>query len=112
MEYPKKFPACPVCGSINKIVEQEVLSELAKGNVKSVEKIGVISFNTTIFDPSAVKIFAPVEFPVITTRFDVCADCGILYCVEVERTMGKATPEKQGPRRDNFRGNMPFMGQG
>ena len=107
MEYPKKFDVCPHCGSMARVVEQEVKAELAKGNVRIAEKVGVITFQTTIFDPGQVNIIAPKEFPVIMSRFDICADCGTFYCVEVDRAVGKATPEI---RRNNFKhGPSPHM---
>jgi predicted ATP-dependent serine protease len=93
MEYPKKFDVCPNCGSMNRVIEQEAMAEAVKGNTKTMEKVGVISFQTTIFDPKTASIIAPKEFPVIITRFDVCADCGILYCVELDKGIGKATPQ-------------------
>jgi len=103
MEYPKKFACCPNCGSSVRVVEQEALLELSKGNVRPEGKPGVITIETAIFDPGAKGgIIMPREFPVIRARLDVCADCGSLYCVEVDKVTGKATPQI---RRDDFRHN-------
>jgi len=109
MEYPKRFDVCPHCGSMNRVIEQESREELAKGNIRTAEKTSVITFQTTIFDPSKGGLIAPKKFPVIISRLDICADCGALYCVELAKIEGTATPQV---RRDNHPQKPPFIGQG
>jgi len=109
MDYPKKFDVCPHCGSMNRIIEQESKQELAKGNIRIAEKVGVLTLQTTIFDPGKTGLIAPKKFPVIVSRMDVCADCGAVYCVEVDKIEGTATPQI---RRNDHSPKFPFTGQG
>jgi len=100
MEYPKKFDVCPNCGSMVRVIESEINEEASKGNVGVVIKTGCIITNTAIFDPTKTSIIAPKEFPMIMARFDICADCGTLYCVEVQKGSGRAEPQV---RRDDHK---------
>jgi len=99
MEYPKKFDVCPNCGSMVRIIEAETREAASKGKVGVDMKTGCIMTQTPIFDPTKVAVIAPKKVHIIMARYDVCADCGTLYCVEVQRDEGTATPHV---RRDNF----------
>lgn len=101
MEYPKRFDVCPNCGSMVRIIETESMEEASKkGGVMSVEaKTGCLTTQTAIFDPSKVGVIAPKKISVIAARYDICAECGTLYCVEVQKGEGTATPHT---RRDDF----------
>lgn len=101
IEYPKKFEVCPNCGSMVRIIESEAMEEMSKGNMKMGTKVACMFSQTAIFDPANTPaIIAPKKIPMITGLYDVCADCGTLYCVEVQKSFGAANPQI---RRDDFR---------
>jgi len=81
---------------MNRVVEQESKNEVAKGNVRTFERAGVLTLQTSIFDPVKTGLIAPKKIPVIISRLDVCADCGTLYCVEIDKVEGLATPNPRG----------------
>lgn len=102
IEYPKKFDICPNCGSMIRIIETESREQASKGGgtIGPGAKTGCLVTQTAIFDPTKTSIIAPKKIPVILARYDICADCGTVYCVEVQRTEGAAAPQV---RRDDFR---------
>lgn len=99
IEYPKKFEVCPNCGSMVRVVESEAKEEASKGNIRVSTKMACMITQNAIFDPMRAGIIAPKEVPIIMARYDICADCGTLYCVEVQKAVGRADPHT---RRDNF----------
>jgi len=101
MEYPKTFDVCPNCGSMVRIIESESREQSVgkDATVRAGAKTGVLITQTAIFDPTRPGILAPKKVPIIMARFDICGDCGTLYCVEVQRAEGTASPHI---RRDNF----------
>lgn len=103
MEYPIQFKVCPCCGSDKRIIESEVNQEKSKGSMKANIKIPCMFSQVALFEPST--LIAPKTFPMITCFFDVCAECGTLYCVEAHKSQGTAQPNI---RRDNF-GQYPNM---
>lgn len=102
MEYPKRFDVCPNCGSMVRIVESEAKAEEEKGNITAGLPAACMVTNSVIFDPTKVSIIAPKEFPMITARFDICADCGTLYCVYVDKVKGMAEPHTGRSGSMNF----------
>jgi len=94
-----KFFKCPTCGSEKRIIGDVVKEEIAKGNLKEGSAAACMVSNTTVFDPAHIAIIAPRKVPVIQLFFDVCADCGNLYCIQMSRQEGQANPQV---RRDNF----------
>jgi hypothetical protein len=97
MEYPKKFPVCPHCGSEARVIESEAKEEVAKGNLKMITRAVCMTTETAVFDPRS-SLIAPREFPLIRAFYDICADCGTLYCIEVQKDKGRAEPQL---RRNN-----------
>jgi len=101
MEYPLKFKACPNCGSESRIVESAVNEEISKGNLKVGTKIPALVTRTAIFAPTNTTIMARRTIPMLIGYYDVCADCGCLYCVEMQKGTGIAEPQmKPGPGND------------
>jgi len=102
IEYPKKFDLCPNCGSMVRIIESETREEASKrkGAVGTEAKTGCLITQSPIFDPTKAAIIAPKKISIIMARYDICADCGTLYCVEVQKSEGSASPQT---RRDDFR---------
>jgi hypothetical protein len=100
MDYPKKFPKCPNCGSEVRVIESEAKEEMAKGNIKVVTRATCMVTETAVFDPTSL-IVAPREVPMIRAFYDICADCGTLYCIGLEKGAVRAEPP---PRKHDYRG--------
>ena len=93
MDFPLKFDCCPVCGSQSRVIEMEAKGEIEKGNLSEEVKIPVLITQTKIFDPSDKKLLlAKRQIPVIMGFFDVCANCGTLYAVELQKGIGVIEP--------------------
>lgn len=99
-EQSMKFLRCPNCGSEKRIIESAVKEEISKGNLKEGAKAVCMGSRTAIFDPADSGIIAPKKILMIQCLYDVCADCGTLYCIEMSRTLGFVHPQV---RRDVFR---------
>lgn len=102
IKYPKKFDVCPNCGSMVRVIETETREEASKegGAIGIDTKTGCLMTQTGIYDPTRTGIIAPKKIPVIMARYDICADCGTVYCVEVQKSEATASPQT---RRDDFR---------
>lgn len=107
-EYPLKFEACPNCSSKSRVAEETAAEEVGSGHLKVGTRIAVIISRTAVFDPSDTTIIAKREIPILTGFYDVCAECGTMYCVEMQKGMGVAEPQVKRPGGDG-RG-FPFMG--
>ncbi len=110
MDYPVIFSNCPVCGSIERFMELETQEEIKKGNLPQDSRIAVMVSRTILFDPKDNRILLfRKEAPVLVGIFDVCTQCGTLYCIEMQR--GTAVIEPQvGSRLDDD--TLPFFGKG
>ncbi len=111
MDYPIKFEICPLCGSESRILETETQLLISSGDLAVGTKIPAMISNTALFNPPSTHILARKEVPVLTGFYDVCADCGMVYCVEMHKGAALVEPQIQ---RDNHGGlgGMPFMGKG
>lgn len=82
LKFPLKFEKCPACGSKRRVAEIITNQEKAKGRVGKDRGTCIISYQSLVMDPaSGGIIYAP---PLITTMFDVCADCGTFYCTQAD----------------------------
>ena len=111
MEYPIKFDLCPNCGSQSKVIESETNDQISRGNVKVGSKFALLLTKTPIFDASNAVILAPRKIPIIMGYFDVCCQCGTLYCVELQKAEGLIEPNIK-PKKFDLGGNgdgMPFL---
>ena len=95
VEYPIKFDKCPNCGSTNRLIQGEVDKSIEDGDLKPETKIPILATRALLYNPDvAPRVYGfTKEVPVILAYFDVCSDCGTLYCVAAEK--GMATIEMQ-----------------
>jgi len=83
-DYPVRFDKCPNCGSNQRIVEEKVSSEIAKGNLPPGTRIPALVSQAPIYNPQMVtKLIASRPVNILVGFYDVCADCGTLYCIEM-----------------------------
>jgi len=102
LKFPIDFDSCPNCGSTRRLAEEVMRKEKDKGKVGEDTKPFAFSGQSLMADPRKTFLSAPI----LLTFYDVCADCGTVYCVHAE--LGTATPQmkpRQGPNRGM---GMPF----
>ena len=110
MDYPVRFDKCPVCGSTDRFGELETQEEIGKGNLPGDAKIAIMVSRTMLFNPNDNRVLLfQREVPALVGIYDVCCECGCLYCVEMQKGIGVITPQV-GPIPS---GNTPpFFGKG
>lgn len=108
-EYPLKFEACPNCGSKSRVAEEVAADEVGNGRLKVGTRIAVLISKTLVFNPADTTIMAKREAPMLIGFYDVCVQCGTLYCVEMQKGSAAIEPQVKRPGGD---GHMQFLGQG
>ena len=110
MNYPVVFSKCPVCGSAERFMELETQEEIKKGNLPQDSRIAVMISKTILFNPTDNRVLLfRKEAPVLVGIFDVCIQCGNLYCTEMQKGIAVIEPQV-GPRLDD--NILPFFGRG
>jgi transcription elongation factor Elf1 len=90
MDYPKYFSKCPICGSTERIVEQEVNEAKSEGKIAQ-ERIPCSQLKVIpIIDPASM----PLVFSTLQIYYDYCANCGFEYPHTI--TKQKMTPDQLG----------------
>ena len=80
MIYPKTYDKCPACGSTQRLVAEEMADKL-----KPNQKAAILVTQTPLINNDLVtKIIATRPVKVLVGLFDVCAECGLLYCFEAQ----------------------------
>ena len=104
IEYPIKFNKCPACGSEERIAQNEAAESIERGELPVGTRIPFRRLQAVIFDPqTASQLIAPRQVPVLVAIEDICANCGKLCVVEVQKQMGVAMPDFQPPPKGNGR---------
>ena len=86
MEYPVKFDSCPNCGGIERFGEIVTQEEIDKGNLPPDARTAIMLTKTMIFNPQNSQIILiRRRVPVLVGIFDVCASCGCLYCISMDK---------------------------
>lgn len=105
-----EFKECPNCGGTERIVKKETEEAIKSGLVNEDAFIPVLQTKALICDPNKLPKIAGVRHQVTALfgYYDVCASCGTLYCVRMEK--GKALVDSQMPQPT--RPMPPFFGKG
>ena len=111
LNYPIIFDKCPNCGGTRRIIEIETNREIEKGELKPGSKVPVLVTTSRIYDPTQIqKLFIlSKEIPVLFGYYDVCADCGTLYCVAMQKGKGVIGAQQPPPSTEQM---PPFFGRG
>ncbi len=80
---PKEFKSCPNCGSTRRFCEMAMTDEVPAPGQK--KKTPVLMSGEYVYDGLAGPI-------ILQGLFDVCCDCGILYCVMMQKVQSKIAP--------------------
>lgn len=96
---PIKFDSCPNCGGTHRVVEEETNKAIARGELKLDAKIPAIVSRSLIFDPKLMPKISGVtkQVPAIFGFYDICVDCGTLYCISIEKGMATIEAKTQAP---------------
>ncbi len=86
IKFPLSFTQCPVCGSIRRVANEILNSEKEKGKVGLEISAFLFQHQSLIADARKTILSAPM----ITSMYDVCVDCGTVYCIHVQ--VGTAVP--------------------
>ncbi len=90
--FTKAFKECPSCGSTNRVANEVIQKQKDEDKVRKDVRAWLFSHQSMIADITKPHI----QVPVVISLYDVCMDCGTVYCIEVGVRMGQ--PQKQGPR--------------
>ena len=90
---PITFDKCPACGSTRRIAGMEIQSQIDKGRANPNTQAWLFNHQSMIADMSRTHL----QVPIILSFYDVCVDCGTVYCIRVEK--GMATPKVNMPQQ-------------
>jgi len=86
LKFPLDFNECPSCGSTKRVAETVLNQEKEAKRISANARAAIHVAKSMIADPRIMGLKAPV----IISFWDICADCGAVYCVHTE--LGTATP--------------------
>ena len=112
LQFPFNFSSCPNCGSTRRIAETVTKEEISKGKIKEGSRTAMFVMKSVVHDPDkATKLLAPQKVIVLLAVADICADCGTMYAINVEK--GEGVLDIERPQQPPFGGQMPsFFGKG
>ena len=74
------FTQCPNCGGEKSLANQVMQEEVAKGKIPKTTKAFLFQHQSIISNPTGQWLSAPM----ILSFYDVCVDCGTVYCIHAE----------------------------
>ena len=109
--FPVSFTQCPACGGESRLVEEAVKKEVIVGRLPEGTRVPALISQTTLFNPAdKTMLLVRREVPILMGFYDVCADCGCLYLVEMQQGVGIIEPQvKSQPPTGKI---PPFFGRG
>ena len=83
MEEKPKYPnldigKCPVCGSTRQLADEVLQHQIKEGRLPASTKAFIFQYQSIV--AGATWFSAPM----ILSFFDVCVDCGTVYCIHAE----------------------------
>ena len=104
----KTFDKCPSCGSTNKIA-QGIIDDLKKeGKIRSQMGGAAMVTMVILMDPAV----GTLRVTQLTTMYDICAECGALYCILAKTDSVPAPTLQQMPPMPMERRELPREGDG
>jgi len=103
LKFPKEFKKCPGCGSTKRIAQTVGDQEKSKGKIAKDTIIVIEQKGSLVYNP--FSMIAVLSAPLIISNYDVCAKCGMYYCVYSDMKMvnpqsvniGQQPPGATGP---------------
>lgn len=92
VEFPLTFDQCPVCGSKRRVANEVIQEQKDAGTAKESTQAWLFNHQSIIMDQGRPHI----QVPVVLSLYDVCMDCGTVYCIRAEVKM--VTPQAGKPK--------------
>lgn len=110
LQFPLVFPKCPVCGCEETVAERVKDEEIAKGKIKTQIHAAMSRSMTPVADQRAIITLLSV--PMLVSFYDVCARCGSVRAVRIEKGEALIGPDKPPPGMPGMpgMGRQPFLG--
>ena len=107
MDYPVMFNVCPCCSSPRRIIEEETHAEIIAGRLKAGARVPAMITQSALYDSKSTSaLLVRKQITVMVGFYDVCRDCGNLYCVEMQKQSTVVDPQIQKmPPIINGKGN-------
>ena len=70
---------CPSCGSNKRLANEVLKGEILKGKLPELTQTFIFTHESIIAKPTGW-----LSAPMIITYFDVCMDCGTVYCIHAD----------------------------
>lgn len=84
VKFPLSFNKCPSCGGKRRVSDEVLKGEIAKGKAGEDIHSFLFQYQSAINDPRRTVL----SVPVIISFFDVCVDCGTVYCINAQVASG------------------------
>lgn len=94
IKYPLNFDKCPVCGSERRVANEVMRGEKEKNKISPGAKAFLFNHKTVIADQRVVQL----SVPAVLSFYDVCVDCGTLFCVHVDVKVAMPGPDQEPQR--------------
>jgi len=97
-QYPVIFDKCPLCGCKERLIEEAVNEEIAKGRINPGMEFGLEAPTASVlWDQTKPSLQAPGIIPMK----DICAECGFPYYRKIQKVEMPVTrlipPKPQQP---------------
>jgi len=112
--FPISFTKCPACGGESRLVEERVKKEIMMGRLPAGSRVPALISQSRLFDPNdRTLLLVRREVPILMGFYDVCADCGTVYCVNMQEGLGIIEPAVNTPIPSPTGTKLPpFFGKG
>lgn len=100
-KFPHSWDKCPVCGCKETVAGKVKAEEVA--NNRMGEDVQAYLFQQKAIIIDLRRVSKMLRVPVVTSSYDVCAKCGIFYCVnasKLDELMSSLFPPPQSGRRN------------
>lgn len=79
-QLPLNIGQCPNCGGTRRIANEVLQEQIKKGRMKKDTKAFLYNHQSIIAGPVGTWLSAPM----VISFYDVCMDCGTVYCVNAQ----------------------------
>ena len=112
LTFPMTWEKCPVCGDTRQVANEVKEEQKAKGKIGPGFNTAIAMLNSLILDPR--KIVGQLTAPILTSYLDICAKCGVVYCVRIDRQEQNLAvpPPSQSGQPAGLGRNFLHLGQG
>jgi hypothetical protein len=93
MRVEKTFEKCPACGHVGTIVQDRVNELITEEKLSPGTKLAALVSQSPLVDPRRQVILAKKTISGIITIYDVCSNCGCLYCVAAQEVEMQMKPQ-------------------